>query len=154
MANSNGVQGRINAQSNKDASSAKGTTNKKGKARKKSALKRKHRDTIFRALFKIIANFLYLYAHCTGGTTTLTADDLEPLDLDSAIAKRVRRNDASFITKDGRLIVLIEHQSTINPNMALRILLYYFELLQLWIKHKGINIYSSVKIQELPAPEF
>jgi hypothetical protein len=32
-------------------------------------------------------------------------------------------NDISFQI-DGKLVVLIEHQSTINPNMALRLLMY------------------------------
>jgi len=127
---------------------------KKRKNKASSMVKHNHKDSLFRALFKIVENFLYLYAWCADGATTLTADDLEPLDLDSDMAKRIRRNDASFVTKDGRLIVLIEHQSTINPNMALRILLYYFELLQLWIKHKNINLYSTTKIQDLPTPEF
>ncbi|GHV90722.1 hypothetical protein AGMMS50268_12250 [Spirochaetia bacterium] len=32
-------------------------------------------------------------------------------------------NDLSF-TVDNRLVVLIEHQSTINPNMPIRLLMY------------------------------
>ncbi|MCL2362112.1 MAG: hypothetical protein FWC73_09905 [Defluviitaleaceae bacterium] len=38
--------------------------------------------------------------------------------------------------------------------MAFRLLLYYIELLQLWIKQKDINLYGDGKISTLPIPEF
>jgi len=65
---------------------------------------------------------------CRDDQMPLMADDIQPFDLDSSIAVRVRRNDVSFITKDNRLIVLIGHQSSINPNMAFRLFLYFIEL--------------------------
>ena len=117
-------------------------------------MKRHHRDTLFRGIFKNPKNFLQLLEKCTGGKTSLTVDDIKPFDLDSEVSIRIRRNDVSFITKDNRLIILVEHQSTINPNMALRLFLYYVELLQLWIKLNEINLYSKQKISALPIPEF
>ena len=125
----------------------------KTKKPKKTNLKNQHRDTMFRGYFKKPENFLHLHKHCSGQDSMLTADDIKPFDLESAVAVRIRRNDVSFITKDNRLIILIEHQSTINPNMALRLFLYYIELLQLWIKLNGINLYGKVKIEDLPIPE-
>jgi len=86
--------------------------------------------------------------------SNLTADDIKPFDLDSNTTVRIRRNDVSFITADNRLIILIEHQSTINPNMAFRLFLYYIELLQLWIKLHEVNLYSTAKMQNIPKPEF
>jgi len=80
-----------------------------------------------------------------GRELNLTVDDIKAFDLESSIAIRIRRNDVSFITKDNRLIILIEHQSTLNPNMALRLFLYYIELLQLWIKGEGANLYGEKK---------
>ena len=62
--------------------------------------------------------------------------------------------DVSFITSDNRLIILVEHQSTINPNMALRLLLYYIELVQLWLKHTGKSLFSGKYINDVPVPEF
>ena len=117
-------------------------------------LKRQHRDTMFRGHFKIPEHFLHLLKHCRKQDITLTTADIEPFDLDSAVAIRIRRNDVSFITKDNKLIILIEHQSTVNPNMAFRLFLYYIELLQLWIKTNGVNIYTATKIQNFPTPEF
>jgi len=123
-------------------------------ANNNNPLKRQHRDTLFRSLFKDPNNFLYLLKWCRGGKLDITIDDIAPFDLDSEVVQRVRRNDVSFLTTDNRLIILVEHQSTICPNMALRLLFYYVELLQLWIKAYDINIYGREKITSLPAPEF
>ncbi|MCL2387051.1 MAG: Rpn family recombination-promoting nuclease/putative transposase [Defluviitaleaceae bacterium] len=117
-------------------------------------MKRQHKDTMFRGWFKIPQNFLHLLKHCKGDTT-LTTDDIELFDLESVVIIRGRRNDVSFITKDNRLIILIEHQSSLNPNMAFRLFLYYMELLHLWIKSNSeINLYGNSKIENFPLPEF
>jgi len=109
---------------------------------------------MFRGCFKIPQNFLHLFKHCNGDTT-LTTDDIKLFDLESVVIVRGRRNDVSFITKDNRLIILIEHQSSLNPNMAFRLFLYYMELLHLWItSNNEINLYSNSKIENFPLPEF
>jgi predicted transposase/invertase (TIGR01784 family) len=59
-------------------------------------------------------------------------------------------NDISFQI-DGKLVVLIEHQSTINPNMALRLLMYVGRVYEKIIE--GRNIYSK-KPLKIPRPEF
>ena len=59
-------------------------------------------------------------------------------------------NDLSFEI-GGQLIILIEHQSTINPNMALRLLMYIGRLYEKMVKNKGI--YSRKKLTIL-RPEF
>ena len=109
---------------------------------------------MFRAFFKKPHNFLDLLKKCRDNQASLMIDDIEPFGLDSNIAVRVRRNDISFITKDNRLIILIEHQSTINPNMAFRLFIYFNELLQLWVKIKEIDLYSTSRIPDIPVPEF
>jgi len=60
------------------------------------------------------------------------------------------RNDLSFLL-DGQLIVLIEHQSTINRNMPLRMLYYICEIYKKFIKRE--DIYSNTKIT-IPMPYF
>jgi len=109
---------------------------------------------MFRWYFKVPQHFLDLLKECRGGESDLTTDDITPFDLESAMAIRIRRNDVSFITKDNRLIIFIEHQSTLCPNMAFRLFLYYVELLQLWIKTNTINLYGKEKLSHLPVPEF
>jgi predicted transposase/invertase (TIGR01784 family) len=59
-------------------------------------------------------------------------------------------NDISFEI-GGKLVVLIEHQSTINPNMALRLLMYAGRVYEKITD--GEKIYSSTKIL-IPRPEF
>ena len=59
-------------------------------------------------------------------------------------------NDISFEI-GGKLVVLIEHQSTINPNMALRLLLYYSRVIEK--KVKGSGLYSKKRLA-IPWPEF
>jgi hypothetical protein len=61
-----------------------------------------------------------------------------------------RLNDISFEI-GGRLVVLVEHESTINPNMALRLLMYIARIYEKIIK--GNNIYTTKKIL-IPQPEF
>jgi predicted transposase/invertase (TIGR01784 family) len=59
-------------------------------------------------------------------------------------------NDISFEI-GGKLVVLIEHQSTINPNMALRLLMYIGRIYEKILDDE--KIYSSTKIS-IPKPEF
>ena len=59
-------------------------------------------------------------------------------------------NDISFLI-DGKLVVLIEHQSTINPNMALRLLMYVGRVYEKIVESS--NIYSQ-KPLKIPRPEF
>jgi predicted transposase/invertase (TIGR01784 family) len=59
-------------------------------------------------------------------------------------------NDISFEI-GGKLIILIEHQSTINPNMALRLLLYIAHVLEKTVKRK--SLYSGKRLT-IPYPEF
>ena len=46
-----------------------------------------------------------------------------------------QKNDVSF-TIDGKLVVLVEHQSTVNANMPLRFLLYVARVLENYIARK------------------
>jgi len=59
-------------------------------------------------------------------------------------------NDISFEIA-GKLVVLIEHQSTINPNMALRLLMYIGRVYEKITE--GRDIYSG-KLINIPRPEF
>jgi len=61
-----------------------------------------------------------------------------------------RYNDISFML-DGKLIVLIEHQSTKNPNMPLRMLIYIGKIYNELVK--GMDIYSE-KMITVPEPVF
>jgi hypothetical protein len=66
------------------------------------------------------------------------------------ILTKGRYNDISFEI-GGRLVVLIEHQSTINPNMALRLLMYIGRLYERLIDDR--ELYASKRVA-IPRPEF
>jgi hypothetical protein len=61
-----------------------------------------------------------------------------------------RINDLSFTVGD-RLVVLIEHQSTVNPNMALRLLIYMARVYEKIIDSD--NLYGRKQLF-IPRPEF
>jgi hypothetical protein len=61
-----------------------------------------------------------------------------------------RKNDISFLLGQ-KLVVLIEHQSTINWNMALRFLIYIARIYEKLIKND--TMYRRKQIQ-IPEPEF
>ena len=62
------------------------------------------------------------------------------------------KNDISFML-DTLIMMLIEHQTTLNPNMPLRLLSYVDELLRRYMEPEKRKIYSTELIR-LPAPEF
>ncbi|MDR2734475.1 MAG: Rpn family recombination-promoting nuclease/putative transposase, partial [Spirochaetota bacterium] len=59
-------------------------------------------------------------------------------------------NDISFEI-GGRLVVLLEHQSSVNPNMGLRFLMYISKIYEEMNEKKAL--YSS-KLVKIPRPEF
>jgi len=64
-----------------------------------------------------------------------------------------RVNDLSF-TLDGRTLVLFEHQSTINHNMALRLLLYVAKLYEKELRNNPeVSIYQRKRFP-IPEPKF
>jgi hypothetical protein len=69
--------------------------------------------------------------------------------LESAMYMK-RLNDLSF-TVGEKLVVLIEHQSTINPNMPLRILMYIARVYEKIVETKDVYAKGLIKI---PRPEF
>ena len=90
-------------------------------------VERRYKDTLFKHIFKENRHFLDLYEVCAG--QRLEVDSIICFDLDSDIVKRDRYNDVSFMTADNRLIYMIEHQSTANANLAVKMGAYYFDLL-------------------------
>ena len=61
-----------------------------------------------------------------------------------------RMNDVSFVVDD-KVVVLIEHQSTINENMPLRCLMYIARLYEKSIDNKAVY---RKQLIEIPKPEF
>ncbi|MDR0852799.1 MAG: Rpn family recombination-promoting nuclease/putative transposase, partial [Clostridiales Family XIII bacterium] len=62
-------------------------------------------------------------------------------------------NDISFVI-DGRLVVLVEHQSTPNANMPLRMLQYYNEIIKRRMDDTDSRAIYWTKLHKIPRPEF
>jgi len=82
---------------------------------------RKFKDGMFRALFKDPDKFRELSNYALG-TEYGPDTPMEETTLSSALYI-VQKNDVSFLL-DNRLIIFTEHQSTLSPNIALRLLIY------------------------------
>ena len=110
---------------------------------------RKYKDTIFRMLFSDKKNLLSLY-NALNGKNYSDCDKLEIVTLENAIYMSMK-NDLAFILDLD--LFLWEHQSTYNPNIPLRDLMYIAKEYEKYIKEKGISLYSS-RQKKIPAPQF
>ena len=111
------------------------------------AANRQYKDTVFRMLFSEKENLLSLYNAVTGSTYQ-NADDLKIVTLENAIYMGMK-NDLAFMLETN--IYLYEHQSTLNPNIPLRDLIYIGIEYQQYVDDK--SLYSS-RLQKIPAPKF
>jgi len=108
----------------------------------------KYKDSVFTFLFSDPDILRELY--CAIEDVSLPSDKPVIINTLRDVLFLDRVNDISFEI-DGKLVILIEHQSTINPNMALRLLLYIARVYEKIIGDK--NIYAS-KLVTIPRPEF
>ena len=111
------------------------------------AVNRTFKSTVFIMLFEDKKNLLELYNAISGKHYT-DPELLEINTLENAIYMSIK-NDVSFLI-DGRLS-LYEHQSTYNPNLPLRFLLYIAN--QYASITKDVNLYGT-RLIEIPTPEF
>lgn len=108
---------------------------------------RKYKDKLFRLVFREKKELLSLY-NAVNGTDYNNPQDLEVNTLENAIYMNMK-NDISFVF-DVELN-LYEHQSTYNPNMPLRDLLYIARLLERITTDRSLYGISMVQI---PTPRF
>jgi len=109
---------------------------------------RQYKDSVFTLLFGTADKILELY-NAVSGSNLPSDTRVEIATLTDALFMD-RINDLAFVIED-RLVVLIEHQSTICENMPLRLLLYIARIYERFIDGKAI--YKS-KLISLPRPEF
>ena len=116
-------------------------------AKETLAVKRIYKDSVFRMLFRDKEELLSLY-NAIYGTEYTDTEQMEITTLENAIYMNYK-NDLSCII-DFHL-ALLEHQSSVNPNMPLRYLMYIADL---YAKITAeLDIYSGRRI-ELPEPSF
>jgi predicted transposase YdaD len=109
---------------------------------------RKFKDSVFTLLFSEKSSLLELY-NAIENTNYGSETDIRITTLDDALFME-QINDISFVI-DGKLVVLIEHQSTLNPNMPIRMLIYISRTYEKIVDKDGL--YSTKKMS-IPKPEF
>lgn len=102
---------------------------------------RKFKDSLFRMVFRGRKELLSLY-NAINRSDYQNPEELEITTIEDAIYIGVK-NDVSFLIND--VINLYEAQSSDNPNMPLRGLLYFAQLYQGYVAKYQLNIYSSTK---------
>ena len=110
-------------------------------------VQRNYKDTLFRMLFKEKENLLSLY-NALNQTAYTDVDKLEITTLENAVYMNYK-NDISFVF-DYELM-LYEHQSSVNPNIPFRDLIYVTKVLQTITKDE--NLYGQTLVK-LPTPRF
>ena len=108
---------------------------------------RNYKDRLFRFVFNNKKDLLDLY-NAINGTNYDNPEELEVNTLENVLYLSMK-NDLSFLI-DAELN-LYEHQSTYNPNMPMRGLLYFAGVYNRHISSREINIYSSSP-KEFPFP--
>ena len=107
-------------------------------------VKRNYKDSVFRRLFENKEALIELY-NALSGRNYSTETDLEIITLENSIFGDMK-NDLAFII-DGRFIILIEHQSTVSPNLPFREFIYLAkEYERLFF---SADVYSKEKIRLL-----
>ena len=108
----------------------------------------KHKSSVFSRLFSTEDVLRELYSAIEG--ISIPPDTPININTLSNVLIKGLINDVSF-TIDNRLVVLIEHQSSINSNMTLRLLLYIAHVYEKIINSKMMH---QKKRLEIPTPEF
>ena len=111
---------------------------------------RQYKDSMFKNLFSIPEYSVELINALLD--TNYAVTDIKNVTL-SNVLKQDIYNDLAFLTSNNELIVLIEHQSTLNCNMPLRMLLYLVDEYKRIIDSNNFNLYRN-KLIKLPTPKF
>ena len=108
---------------------------------------RTYKDGLFRLVFQRKEDLLSLY-NALNGSNYSNPDELEINTLDNVLYLTMK-NDVAFLISG--TMNLYEHQSTFNPNMPLRDLVYIAKQLEKYTRDE--TIYSSMLVK-IPVPRF
>ena len=114
---------------------------------------RNYKDSVFVDLFAhdITAkeNFISLYNALHGTNLDAETTEIQPVMLERVLYMKYYNDIAMLI--DGKIVILIEHQSTINKNMPFRFLEY---IARIYEKITTKDEKFGRKLVKLPIPEF
>ena len=113
-----------------------------------SNINREHKNSVFSALFSTpeVLRELYSAIACVD----IPSDAVIYINTLSDALYMRQINDVSF-TINNKLVVLIEHQSTINENVPIRLLMYIGRVYEKIVDRE--KLYQK-KVEKIPTPEF
>ena len=117
-----------------------------------ATVNREHKDRLFISLFGSAErkeNTLELY-NAVNGTHYDNPDDITIYTIEDALYLGMK-NDVAFLISCH--MNLYEHQSTSNPNMPVRGLMYFAKLYEKFIRLNKLRIHGSTQIK-LPTPRY
>ena len=118
-----------------------------------NATRRNYKDSVFVDLFahdiSAKENFISLYNALHGTNLDAEITEIQPVMLEKVLYMKYYNDVAMLI--DNKIVVMIEHQSTINENMPFRFLEYIARIYEKITKPKEKFERKLVKI---PVPEF
>jgi hypothetical protein len=111
----------------------------------------RYKDSLFTALFSDPETLRELYSAMEG----IPVDPSVPVSINTLkdVLYMERYNDISF-TIGNAFVVLIEHQSTVNPNMPLRFLFYIAKVYEKILEQEKPGSLYRGKLIKIPFPEF
>jgi predicted transposase/invertase (TIGR01784 family) len=109
---------------------------------------RQYKSSVFTLLFSEPDRLRELYNAIAGTNYDESARIVINTLQDALFMDRI--NDVSFTIND-KLVVLVEHQSTINKNMPLRLLLYIARIYEKLVEYRKLYSKNAITI---PRPEF
>lgn len=116
--------------------------------RQSITVNRQYKNRLFKLIFKEKEDLLQLY-NAVNNTDYNNPEDIEVNTLEDVVYMGMK-NDISFLITD--VLNLYEHQSTFNPNLPLRGLLYFANLYRKLVGNRK-DLYSA-KLIEIPYPQF
>lgn len=115
----------------------------------KLKVNKKHKDKLFRKIFRKKKDLLALY-NALNGTAYTNEEDLEITTLEDVVYMGMK-NDTSFIID--HIMNLYEHQSSFSPNLPLRGLLYFADLYRAHIEPIKRRLYTETPLL-IPTPQY
>ena len=110
---------------------------------------REYKSDVFSMLLEDRARALDVY-NAMAGTAYTDPEIIEIHTLESGVSLTVH-NDASFVVSVDSVLNIYEHQSTYNPNMPLRELIYFVTIIKKLVENRYLLSHKLVKI---PTPKF
>ncbi len=116
---------------------------------RKRTVNRKYKDRLFVDLFSDKENALSLY-NALRGTAYADPEAIEITTLKDVLYLSMKNDVAICFANE---MSLFEHQSSDNPNMPLRGLMYFGRLYGAWVANHRLDIYGS-RLIKIPSPVY